>query len=265
MTASHLADIAEMLRGAERTGEPTHPVVETQPDLTVADAYAIQLQNVEKRLERGERLAGHKVGLTSLAMQRALGVHEPDFGHLFAGMFYTSNAPIATGAFIAPRVEPEVAFVLGSDLTGPQLTLADAIRAVDFVLPALEIIDSRIADWKITLIDTVADNASSAGVVLGPQPHRLGDHDLAEVPCTFTRGSEVVGTGLGSDVLGHPLHALLWLANRLGDLGTPLKAGHIVLPGSCTVAADVRPGDVFRADFGPLGAVTATFAEEPET
>ncbi|KWW97608.1 2-keto-4-pentenoate hydratase [Carbonactinospora thermoautotrophica] len=250
---------ADLLLSAYETGAPVEPLTEKFADLTVEDAYGIQLAQVEQWCARGARVKGHKVGLTSAAMQRQMGVDTPDFGHLLDSMFFLENLPIPVGRFLQPRVEPEVAFVLKSPLAGPGVTAAEAAAAVDFVLPALEIIDSRIRDWRITLVDTIADNASSGGVVLGSRPTPLSAVDLRLAGCTVHRGGEVVATGAGGAVLGSPLNALVWLANTLGPLGVSLEAGQVVLPGSVTAAVPVAAGDVVTATFAGLGSVTAVF------
>jgi 2-keto-4-pentenoate hydratase len=235
------------------------PISATHPDCGLDDAYAIQLGQVGRWVDEGRTVRGHKVGLTSEVMQRQLGVDQPDYGHLFSDMFYADDAPIPASRFIAPRVEPEFAFVLSRPLTGPGLTVTDAVRAVEAVIGSIEIIDSRIADWKIGLVDTIADNASSAGVVLGR--HRLGvnEIDIVSAECTLTKNGSVVGTGVGGAVLGSPLRALVWLANKLGELGTSLDEGAVVLPGSVCAAVPVAAGDSVTADFGVLGTVTARF------
>ncbi|MFI6742691.1 2-keto-4-pentenoate hydratase [Nonomuraea sp. NPDC050451] len=227
----------------------------------VTDAYAIQLAQVREWTAAGAVVKGHKVGLASAAMQRQLGVDEPDFGHLTDTMFFQHSAPIDAGRFLQPRIEPEIAFVLGRPLSGPGVTVAQAIAAVDFVLPALEIIDSRIENWKITLADTIADNASSGGVVLGTRPTRLEAVDLALAGCLLHRNGVLEQTGAGGAVLGSPINALVWLANVLGARGVSLEAGHVVLPGSVTAAIPVAAGDTVTATFAGLGAVSATFAE----
>ncbi|MFD0687266.1 2-keto-4-pentenoate hydratase [Actinomadura fibrosa] len=252
---------AAALLDAYATGAPIAPLTEEHPGLTVPDAYAIQLAQVAAWTADGARIKGHKVGLTSAAMRRQFGVDQPDFGHLTDGMFYAEAAPIDVGRFLQPRIEPEVTFVLGRPLSGPGVTVADAVAAVDFVLPALEIIDSRIADWRITLADTIADNASSGGVVLGARPVRMDGLDLALTGCLLHRNGDLVDTGAGGAVLGSPVNALVWLANALGERGVGLEAGHVVLPGSVTAAVPVAPGDTFTAAFGGIGTVTASFGE----
>jgi 2-keto-4-pentenoate hydratase len=253
-------DAASALLRAYETRVPLRPLTETHPELGLDDAYAIQLAQVDGRLAEGRSVRGHKVGLTSAAMRRQLGVDQPDYGHLLDDMFYPEFAPIPTERFLQPRIEPEIAFVLRDELAGPGVTAADAARAVDFILPALELIDSRIADWKIALYDTIADNASSGGVVLGSHPTRLGAVELRLAGCILTRDGEIVETGAGGAVLGDPLIALAWLANTLGERGMTLEAGHVVLPGACTTSVAVAPGDVFVATFDGLGTVTARFA-----
>jgi 2-keto-4-pentenoate hydratase len=262
MDAVSRAEAVDALLAAYRTGNPVEPLIETYPDITLDDSYAIQVAQIRRRLDAGAVIKGHKVGLTSAAMQRQLGVDQPDYGHLLDDMFSLEHLPIPTGVFLQPRVEPEVAFVLKRPLRGPGVTVAEAIAAVDFVLPALEIIDSRIRDWKIGLLDTIADNASSGGVVLGSSPAPVDALDLRRMGCLLYRNAEVVGTGAGGAVLGSPLTSLVWLANTVGARGVVLEAGHVVLPGSITASVAVEPGDSFTAAFAGLGSVTARFAKE---
>lgn len=254
-----VAENAEALANAFRTGTPIKPLTD-QGNVAIADAYAVQRELVAQWTAEGQRVVGHKVGLTSAAMQRMLGVEEPDFGHLLDTMLLDEAAPIDVEQFLAPRVEPEIAFVLRHPLLGPGVTVVDALRAVEYVLPALELIDSRIADWRIKLADTIADNASSGAFVLGDRPVPIAEVDLRFVGCNLLRNGAVVATGAGGAVLGNPIRALVWLANVLGEYGTGLETGHVVLPGSCTPAIPVEPGDVFRAVFAGLGDVTAIFS-----
>jgi 2-keto-4-pentenoate hydratase len=261
MEISAVREAAAQLLLAYEKGEPTSPVIESFPDATVADAYRIQQEQVRAWVEGGDVIKGHKVGLASKAMQQQMGVDQPDYGHLLAGMFHLEHQPISAGSFLQPRIEPEIAFVLGRPLKGPGVTVADAIRAVDFVVPALEIVASRVTDWKISIVDTIADNASSGGVVLGSKPTALSDVDLRLVGCTLQLGGDLVATGAGAAVLGSPINALVWLANTIGPLGIDLEPGHVVLPGSMTRAYPVKAGDTVFADMGELGGVTAVFAE----
>jgi 2-keto-4-pentenoate hydratase len=261
VSASQTIDAcAAALREAYETRAPIEPPSETYPGFDVDAAYAVQLRQVDEWLADGAQLKGHKVGLTSVAMQRQLGVDEPDFGHLLDGMFHLQSAPIPAGRYLQPRIEPEIAFVLAQELRGPGVTTAEAARAVAFVLGSLEVIDSRVADWRTTITDTIADNASCGGVVLGVNPVELHSLDLALVGCNLYRNGELVGTGAGGAVLGHPLVALTWLANTLGERGVSIAAGQVVLPGACMASVPVSPGDVVTARFQGLGRVTARFA-----
>jgi 2-keto-4-pentenoate hydratase len=262
MTGVDVQQAAKSLLTAYSTGCAIAPLIETYPELTVAQAYEIQLEQVHQWTAEGRSVRGHKVGLTSAVMQRQLGVDQPDYGHLTDTMFHLESLPIDTGSFISPRVEPEIAFVLNRDLTGPGVTAADAINAVDYVLPALEIIDSRVADWKISLIDTIADNASSGGVVLGSTPAALDRFDLRLTGCVLHQGGRIVGTGAGAAALGSPLNALVWLANTVGPLGITLAAGSVIMPGSITAAVPAEPGKSVTATFAGLGSVTAHFAQK---
>ena len=259
MQNAERARIARELAAAREQRRPVAPLTSRYPELTLFDAYAIQLADVAERVAAGGVVAGHKVGLTSAAMQAQLGVDQPDYGHLFQDMFYEDRQAIPVDVFVQPKVEPEIAFVLGTALQGPGLTTADVASAVTAVVPALEIIDSRIADWKIGLLDTIADNASSAGVVLGATSRRLAGIDLRLAGCNLWRNGELVATGASGAVLGSPLKALTWVANTLGERGTALSAGHVVLPGSCTAALAVTGGTTVTATFAGLGSVTARF------
>lgn len=250
-------EVADALLGAYTSGVPIPPLQEKFGQLTIDDAYEIQLVQARAWQAAGRVVAGHKVGLTSAAMQRQLGVDRPDFGHLTADMFFAENAPVDVERFLQPRIEPEVAFVLKRRLAGPGVTVAAALAAVDFVLPALEIIDSRIADWRIGIVDTIADNASSGGVVLGSRPVAIGDVDLRLGGCLLHRNGELAATGAGGAVLGSPINALVWVANVLGERGVALEAGHVVLPGSMTASIPFGPGDVVTSTVAGLGSVTA--------
>jgi 2-keto-4-pentenoate hydratase len=250
---------ASLLISASQRRQPIEPLTSSYPQLTVDDAYQIQLVQLRRKLAGGAKLAGHKIGLTSAAMQRQLGVNVPDFGHLTSHMVHPANEPVLFGEYLQPRVEPEVALVLQRPLRGPGLTVADAAAAVGLVLPALEIIDSRIRDWKISLVDTVADNASSGGVVLGAAATPLPAFDIRLLGCTLHVNGMLAGTGACGAVLGSPLAALAWLANTLGQRGTELEPGQLVMSGAVTAAVPVAPGDTVTAAFAGLGSVTAKF------
>jgi len=252
---------ARRLGDAYRLLEPIDQISTSLEGMTLEDAYEIQLLQIRDRVAAGRRVVGHKVGLTSMAMQRQLGVAQPDYGHITDDMVFLEHLPVDVSRYLQPKVEPEIAFVLKRELTGPGVTVAQAIAAIDFVLPALEIIDSRIKDWKIGILDTIADNASSGGIVLGSSPVDLRDVDLRLSGCVLKRNGDVIATGAGGAVLGSPLTSLVWLANTVGPLGISLEPGHIVLPGSQTAAFSVAADDTVTARFGGIGSVTARFSD----
>jgi len=255
------AEAAEELLSAYGTRIPVEPLTGKYQDLTPGDAYQIQLLQIEQRVAAGATVKGHKVGLTSAAMQRQMGVSQPDYGHLLDDMFWLEHQAIPASRFLQPRFEPEIALVLERPLRGPGVTVGEAVAAVGFVLPALELIDSRIRDWKISLVDTIADNASSGGVVLGSTPVPLTEIDTRLAGCNLRRNGKLAGTGAGGAVLGSPVSSLVWLANTVGVHGITLEAGHVVLPGSITAAIPVSAGDTVTATFAGLGSVTARMVE----
>lgn len=259
MTAEQRIIVATLLLEAERRRKPIEPLSDQFPGLDVEDAYAIQRGNISAKLAEGRSIRGHKVGLSSKAMQQLVGVHEPDYGHLLDSMFFAPGQEIDVDAFLQPRIEPEIAFILGSPLKGPGVTVEDVRAATDSVVPALELVDSRIVDWRIRIGDTIADNASSGAVIIGTEPQPLGDMDLRAVPVELLRNGEVVERGDGAAVLGDPAVSVAWLANKVGPYGVVLEAGHVVMPGACTRMIPVAPGDVVTARFGALGSVTAAF------
>lgn len=263
MNEQATAVFADRLLEAYDSRVPIAPLTDEVPDATVEDAYAIQLAQVSRWLADGRTIAGFKVGLTSRAMQRQLGVDSPDFGHLFGDMVLDARASIDLDRFIAPRIEPEISFVLGRDLAGPGLTFEDLRGAVDYAIASMEIIDSRIADWRIGLADTIADNASSGALVVGTRQLAIDELDLALVGNTLSRNGEIVTTGAGAAVLGHPLNAALFLANTLGEFGRSLPAGSIVMAGALSASVPIAPGDTFTARFSSLGDVSATFGTPP--
>lgn len=255
----HLA-VANTLADAYGTKVPVDPPSASWA-MTVEDAYAVQSLQVQRWIAQGASVKGHKVGLTARAMQKMLGVDQPDYGQLLDTMFVASGERIVATRFLQPRVEPEIAFVLGRDLQGPGVTPVDVVRATDFVVASLELIDSRIRDWKITLPDTIADNASSGAVVLASRPVLLGSVDLRLAGCNLHRNGALVATGAGGAVLGDPARAVAWLANVRAATGEVLRAGDVVIPGSCTAAVPVSPGDSIRAEFAGIGTVHVSFAE----
>ncbi|MGP4019635.1 2-keto-4-pentenoate hydratase [Saccharopolyspora sp. 5N708] len=259
LTPEARAEAARRLWEAERDRTPIPPLVETNPQLDAFDAYAVQLLNVRRR---DEPVVGHKVGLTSPVMQQMMGVSEPDYGHLLASMRLPGGEPVDPRRYCVPRVEVEVGFLLGADLPA-ECTEADVLAATEALVPAIELIDSRIADWRISLVDTIADNASSAGFALGAARIDPNSVDPRGIEVVLWRGGEAIERGRSDAVLGNPATAVAWLARKVGAFGVRLRAGNIVLPGSCTRAIDARPGDDFRADFhcegAEIGSVAVSF------
>ncbi len=258
MDDATMREIAARLERAERDRIAIDPPA-AGASMSVADAYRIQMINVERRAGGGRRIVGRKVGLTSAAMQKMFGVNEPDFGHLFDDMMIADGAECRAGSLLQPRVEPEIAFVLGRELRGPGVTREAVMAAAEYVTPALEIIDSRIRDWKITLPDTIADNASSARVVLGARRSRPGALDLGAAALTLEKNGAVVERGLGSAVMGHPAQPVAWLANKLAEFGQTLTAGSVIIPGALCRAVEVGAGDSIVANFEGLGSVSVRF------
>jgi 2-keto-4-pentenoate hydratase len=250
----------ERLLEARATGRPCSPVRDLLVPPTVEAAYAVQLAWIESRLDDGAFVVGRKIGLTNPAVQRQLGVDSPDYGFLLTDMFCLDGASIEDRVLLQPRVEAEVAFVLRSDLDLANPTEEDVAAATEYVCAALEIVDSRIADWDIQLVDTIADNASAGAFVLGSERHEI-DGDLANVAMSMHRNKENVSEGVGSDCMGSPLSAVAWLARTCAALGSPLRAGEIVLSGALGRVVDARPGDRFTAEFTGLGSVSVSFAE----
>jgi 2-keto-4-pentenoate hydratase len=251
--------IANELKRAQATCTQVDPLTERYPHLTVADAYAIQLLNIQERLAAGERVVGKKIGLTSKGMQNLLGVYEPDYGHLLHPMAVPNGETIPAKKLIQPRCEGEIAFLLKRDLQGPGVTSAEVLSATEAVLAALEIVDSRVRDWKIKLVDTVADNASSGMLVLGNKLVSPANLDLRLVGMVFEKNGEMVNNGAGAAVLGHPASAVAWLANKLAEFEVTLKAGEVILSGALTAAAPAAAGDCFQAEFDHLGSVAVKF------
>ena len=252
-------ELAADLAQAERSREPIAPLTSAYPDIDVVDAYEIQLSNIRQRVAEGARILGHKVGLSSLAMQQMMGVDEPDYGHLLDEMQVFEDTPVKAGRYLYPRVEVEVGFILGADLPGAGCTEDDVLAGTEALVPSIELIDTRITDWKIGLCDTIADNASSAGFVLGGARVSPHDVDVKAIDAVLTRNGEVVAEGRSDAVLGNPVTAVAWLARKVESFGVRLRKGDIVLPGSCTRAIDVRAGDEFVADFSGLGPVRLSF------
>ena len=253
-----LTTIADTLQHAYATGVPVPPPT-AGAELTLDDAYAVQLLQVRRRVEAGSGVVGYKVGLTSEAMRRQLGVDAPDFGHLLSDMAHHEGIAIPAARYLQPRAEPEVALVLGKPLHHKDVSASDIAAAAAYAVAAIEVIDSRIANWRIGLLDTVADNASSGGFVLGRVRMALDRFDPAAVRCVFEHNGVVAAIGGGATVLGSPLASAAWLANELIGRGVALAPGHVILTGSLTAAVPVGPGDTVTATFDRLGAVTARF------
>jgi len=260
MDSQKIRRLGDALHDALVQRQPIAPLTETEPDITLEDAYQIQLRMIAQRLESGaERIIGKKIGLTSQVVMDMLKVNQPDFGHLTSGMVFGDGAAIAMDTLIAPKAEGEIAFVLKHDLNGPGISNADVLRATECVLPCFEIVDSRIRDWKIKIQDTVADNASSGVFVLGDAAADPRKIDLSTVGLTLEKNGDVVATGAGAAALGHPLNAVAWLANTLGALGLPLKAGEVILSGSLAAMVPIAQGDHLRVSLGGIGSVGVRF------
>jgi 2-keto-4-pentenoate hydratase len=256
---------AELLWAAERDLAPIDPLTETFPGIDPVDAYEIQLINIRRKIAAGARVRGHKVGLSSPVMQQMMGVNEPDYGHLLDSMVLSGGAvPIPAGAYCYPRIEVEIGYILGSALPGADCTEEDVLAATEYIVPSLELIDSRVTNWQIKLPDTIADNASSAGVILGEArrtPAELAERgvDIRNIDAVLYNGDQEVARGNTSAVLGNPTWCVAWLARTVASFGVKLEAGHLIIPGSCTRAIDAKPGTKFRAEFAGLGTVTAEF------
>ena len=251
--------IATELLDAEARCIPIEPLTATYPDLTVTDAYRIQIAGVEIKLAQGCKVIGKKIGLTSKGMQQLLGVNEPDYGHLLDDMLLLEGEFCRRDELLWPRVEGELAFILKDTLQGPGVTIADVYRATEGVIPAFEIVDSRIRDWKIKLPDTIADNASSARLVLGSRMVPVKDTDLRLIGMVLEKNGEMASNGAGAAVWGNPAAAVAWLANKLAAFNIALEAGEIILSGAFTAAENASAGDVFTVSFSGLGSLNLKF------
>ncbi|CAL9353752.1 2-keto-4-pentenoate hydratase [Streptomyces albus] len=255
--AARIDDVAALLTAAAKTRTPCAPVREHLGATDIDAAYEVQRRLVAARTAAGARRVGAKIGLTARAVQQQFGVFQPDFGVLFADMVYAHTEPVPLGRFLQPRAEGEIAFVLGRDLDVPGATVADVLRATDFVLPAIEIVDSRIAGWDLAITDTVADNASSGAVVLGTTPFRLDGRDLARVGMTLYHDGEPVSFGAGHACLGSPVVAVAWLAREMARRGQPLRAGDLVMSGALGPMVPVGGPGRYRLELDGLGDVEA--------
>lgn len=250
-------EIAKKLYEADQNNQPIEQITKTYEGLTVDDAYEIQLLNVQKKLDEGNVITGKKIGLTSLAMQKSLGVDTPDFGFLYNSM-EVKDGVIKKDDILQPRMEGELAFILKEDLKD-NATVQDVLDATDYVVPALEIVGSRIKDWKLTIVDTVADNASCGMYLLSDIKIDPKEVDLKEIEMSLFKNDELINQGKGSAVLGDPANAVLWLANSLGKYGVKLNAGDIILAGALTAAIPAVSGDEFTCDYGEFGKLSVKF------
>jgi 2-keto-4-pentenoate hydratase len=246
---------AEVLYKAARTRTPIPPLTDTYPEMTVADAYAVQSALCDRLVDDGDRVVGYKLGLTSAPMQLMFGVNEPDYAPVLASGVVDDGAAVEVSRFIQPKAEAEIALLLDRPLTGPGVTTLEAARAIAGATAAIEIVDSRIEDWKIKLPDTIADMASSGAVVLSSQLVPLKDIDVRLVGMVITRNGQLAGTGAGAAALGNPIQAVAWLANTLAPYGVTLEAGRFVMTGALHAAFPATAGDVIRAEFDRLGSV----------
>ena len=259
-------EAAARLDRAEATRTPTRQLSLDHPEMTIEDAYAVQRAWTEMKLADGRRLVGRKIGLTSRAMQQSIGIDEPDYGALYDDMVFADGGEVPVERFIAPRVEVELAFVLGETLRGPGCTAFDVLRATELVTPALEILDARIqmsdpeTGHTRTIVDTIGDNAADAGIVTGGRAVRPLDIDLRWVSALLYKNGVVEESGVAAAVLNHPANGVAWLVDKLAQHDVALEAGTIVLAGSFTRAVWANAGDTFHADYGPLGAITCRFA-----
>ncbi|MGA3156852.1 MAG: 2-oxo-hept-4-ene-1,7-dioate hydratase [Steroidobacteraceae bacterium] len=265
LSAAQVVEAAHRIHVAEKTRTQIRQLSLQYPGMTIEDAYAVQRQWVTVKMAEGRKLRGHKVGLTSRAMQASSQISEPDFGDLLDDMFYESGADLPMTRFIVPRVEVELAFVLGKPLRGPGITVFDVLDATDYVIPALEIIDARIQqidpETKVPrrVMDTISDNAANAAVVTGGRPVRPLDIDLRWVAALLYKNGTIEESGVAAAVLNHPANGLVWLANKLSQYGVGLSAGQIILGGSFTRPVPAEAGDLIHVDYGQLGSITCRF------
>ncbi len=259
MNEELIQTLGDELYGALQGAHVVEPLTTRHPEITVEDAYRIQQRLNARRLDAGETIIGKKIGVTSKAVMNMLGVYQPDFGMLTDGMVYNEGEAIAANTLIQPKAEGEIAFVLKRDLIGPGISAADVIAATEGVMACFEIVDSRIRDWKIKIQDTVADNASCGVFVLGDRMVSPLEVDLNTCGMVLEKNGEIVATGAGAAALGAPANAVAWLANTLGALGIPLKAGEVILSGSLAIMVPVKAGDSLRVTIGGIGGCSVRF------
>ena len=258
MGKPNILKYAIALYEAERGRKPIPPISAQDVSLTVADAYAVQLENVQRAIRMGETVSGKKIGLTAPPIQAQMGIQEPDYGHLFASM-ECGDGTIPTDRLIQPQIEAELAFVLRDNLSGGKITALDVRNATDYVVGAFEIMDCRIENWNLRLVDMIADNACAGRYVLGAKHLPIEGLDLSSVAMTLWRNGEQIQTGTGMAVMGDPCRSVAWLSNRLWYYGVPLKRGDVILSGAFTAAVPAQKGDTFRVEFSSFGEVEARF------
>lgn len=254
-----IEQLAQQLREVYRTKQVCTPIRAIIGTEDVATAYAIQKFNNQLLIDNGARVTGYKIGLTSKVIQERFGISQPDFGVLFDTMEVLNGDSIAASKLIQPKAEGEIALVLKNDLPNHTITAVELISNIDYILPAIEIVGSRIKNWDISITDTIADNASSSHYVVGHQPVKLENVDIISCEMKMTRNGELVSTGKGGDCLGSPINATLWLCNKMAQLGTPLKAGQLIFSGSLGPFVTIKAGDTFEASFSGLGKVSVSF------
>ncbi|PKO86380.1 MAG: 2-oxopent-4-enoate hydratase [Betaproteobacteria bacterium HGW-Betaproteobacteria-12] len=259
MDQSTIQALGDGLYEALVARQPIAPLTASHPEMTIEDAYHVQQRMIARRLDQGERIIGKKIGVTSKAVMNMLGVHQPDFGYLTDGMVYNEGESIEMAGLIQPKAEGEIAFLLKKDLQGPGVTAADVLAATEGVMACFEIVDSRIQNWQIKIQDTVSDNASCGVFVLGDQLVDVADLDLALCGMVLEKNGEIVVTGAGAATMAHPVNAMVWLANTLGQLGIALKAGDIVLSGAMGAMVPVLKGDNLRLTIGGIGGCSVRF------
>ncbi len=260
MNQEQIQQAGDELYEALVSRSPIQPLTERFDDMSIEDAYHVSLRMVERRVEAGERIIGKKIGVTSKAVQNMLNVHQPDFGYLTDKMAFSQGQEMPiSDQLIAPKAEGEIAFVLKKDLIGPGITNADVLAATDFVIPCFEVVDSRIEDWKIKIQDTVADNASCGLFILGDTAISPRDIDLTTCGMVVEKNGEIISTGAGAAALGSPVNCVTWLANTLGELGVPLKAGEVILSGSLVPLEPVKAGDFMSVTIGGIGSASVRF------
>jgi 2-oxo-hept-3-ene-1,7-dioate hydratase len=258
MSKTDRGKAADILMAAEKDRKQAVQLSKTWPDITMEDAYAISTEVAKRKIAAGAKLIGHKVGLTSKVMQRSSQIDEPDYGHLLDTMMVADGAKVPHENYCRPRVEIELAFILGKQLRGPGVGLPDVLRATEYVVPAIEIVDARLQDPR-KIFDTVSDNGAAAGIVIGGRPVAPLEIDLRWVGGIMYCNSEIEETGVAAGVLGHPALGVAWLANKLGQHGVALEPGHLVLAGSFTRVVFAKKGDTLHADFGALGGIAVQF------